>query len=495
MSVKKLPALLLAAALLAGMAPALGQETAPGLAKYVFFFIGDGMSNPQTTAAQYYNGTMENRESEAPVSKGLSFTGFPVVGLQLTPDATSFAPDSAATATAMATGQKTTSGTVNYLPDEETPLVTITQYAWEAGMKIGVVTSVSLDHATPAVQYARASHRSDYYDIALQGLSNGLLTFLGGGGFRQPEGRRQDKRNLLDIARENGWRIVNDNQGIRAISAASGPTLAIVPDLAGGNAMQYEVDRLAIINGGGDSLSLAEMTRAAIRALEEGEEGFFLMVEGGKIDWAAHANDVLTMIHEVNALDAAVSEALEFARIHPDETLIVVTGDHETGGLSLGYALTGYDVRMELLRRQSMSFEAFDRVVAELRRKEAGFDEVLRAITQNFGLTEDSDRSLRLTGREMKQLQDAYAMNLLPSDERDYGDEEKISYGDYQPLSVTVVRILARKAGLNFSTFAHTGLTLPVYAYGAGSGHFSGLYDNTEIFRHFMAAMGLSPRE
>ncbi|NLO12759.1 MAG: alkaline phosphatase, partial [Clostridiales bacterium] len=109
-----------------------------------------------------------------PVSKGLSFAGFPVVGLQLTHDATSFAPDSAATATEMAAGHKTTSGTVNYLPDGETPLKTIAGYAGQAGMKIGVATSVSLDHAEPAAQYARASHSSDYYDIALQGLANGL---------------------------------------------------------------------------------------------------------------------------------------------------------------------------------------------------------------------------------------------------------------------------------------------------------------------------------
>ncbi|MDD4080077.1 MAG: alkaline phosphatase [Eubacteriales bacterium] len=490
---KKLPALLLAAALLVGTAPALGQETAPGIAKYVFFFIGDGMSNPQTTAAQYYNGTMENRESEVPVSKGLSFTGFPVVGLQVTHDASSFAPDSAATATAMATGQKTTSGTVNLLPDEETPLKIITEYAREAGMKIGVVTSVSLDHATPAAQYARSSHRSNQYDIAVQGLTNGLLDFLGGGGFRQTDGRRGDKRNLFEIARENGWNLVNDNEGIRAIGASSGRTLAIVPDLAGGDAMQYEVDRLAIIEDGGDSLSLKEMTSAAIRALEGGENGFFLMAEGGKIDWAAHANDVFTMIHEVNALDEAVGAALDFSQKHPGETLIVVTGDHETGGLSLGYAATGYDIDLELLRRQTMSFEAFDRVVADLRAKEAGFDEVLKAITRNFGLTLDEERSLRLTDGELQKLEDAYAMNLLPSDERDYGEEEKINYGDYQPLSVTAVHILARKAGLNFSSYAHTGLTLPVYAWGAGAEYFSGLYDNTRIFHHFMDAMGLTP--
>ena len=99
----------------------------------------------------------------------------------------------------------------------------------------------------------------------------------------------------------------------------------------------------------------------------------------------------------------------------------------------------------------------------------------MASITRNFGLTEDRERSLWLTGGEFMQLQDAYAMNLLPGDERDYGDEEKVNNGDDQPLPVIVAHILAYKAGLNFSAFAHTGPTLPVYAYGAGADYFSGL--------------------
>lgn len=496
---KRIAALLLSILLLLGLLPALAEQAQPQAPRYVFFFIGDGMSNPQTTAAQYFAGTAQHPDSQTPISAELSFTRFPVIGQMNTYDATSFAPDSASTATSMSTGQKTLSGSINVgfkagekglEPDAAQPFKIITEYAKEAGMKVGVVTTVSLDHATPAAFYARAAKRSAYYDIAVQGLTGGLLDFLGGGGFLQPTGKEKDQQDVLDIARENGFAIFDTREAIRAIGPDAGRTLAISPDLQGGQAMAYEVDR---IREGGDSLSLAEMTRAGITAMQNNEKGFFLMVEAGKIDWACHANDTVATIYDVFALSDAVSEALAFAKEHPEDTLIVVTGDHETGGMTIGYAETGYDVHMEYLAQQQLSYEGFDRVLDEMMQQQADFDTVMEKISENYGLTREEGQPLSLSAREIARLSSAYAFGMLPAAQRKgiTGPEEALHYGGYNPLSVTASHILANKAGIHYASYAHTGLSLPVYAHGAGAEAFSGYYDNTQIFDHFLAAMGL----
>jgi len=164
---------------------ALAETAAP---KYVFMFIGDGMGNPQVTATQYYLGAMENPDSDIPVPAQLSFTQFEALGLVTTYDASSFCPDSASTATSMASGEKTLSGVINYNIDKTEPFKLITEYAKEAGKKVGVITSVSLDHATPAAYYAKAPSRKQYYDIAVQGLTGTTLDYLGGGSFLKPDG-------------------------------------------------------------------------------------------------------------------------------------------------------------------------------------------------------------------------------------------------------------------------------------------------------------------
>ena len=315
---KKLTAILLAALMLS-LCAAYAESAGPA-AKYVFLFIGDGMGAPQATAARYYRGTLENPDSPYPVASKLNFDAFRTVGLMTTYDASSFAPDSASTASSMASGGKTLSGVINYDAQKEKTFKIITEYVKEAGMKVGVVSSVSIDHATPAAFYAKVPSRNQYYDIAVQGLTGDVLDFIGGGSYKRPDGEDKSapSRNLFEIAKENGFTLANTNEDIRAITAASGRTLAIVPDTQDSDAMHYEIDRLAKVARGEDSLSLADITAAAIRNLEN-DKGFFLMVEGGKIDWTCHANDVATSIHDTFALEAAVQQAIDFAEKHPEE--------------------------------------------------------------------------------------------------------------------------------------------------------------------------------
>ncbi len=488
-NIRKMLALVLAAiCVLAVLPQAIAEDMSTP--KYVFMFIGDGMGSPQISATQYYLGTQQNPDATIPTPARLSFTGFQNVGIMTTYDATSFCPDSASTASSMASGNKTLSGVINYdvTLTESFPL--ITEAAKAAGKKVGVITTVSLDHATPAAYYAKVTSRSLYYDIAVQGIAGDTLDFLGGGRFLQPTGKNGDQPDVYDLARENGFTIVDTNDATRALDANSGRVLALCEDPDNAMAMQYEVDRLRKAAEGADSMSLAEYVKTAIRVLDN-ENGFFLMAEGGKIDWSCHANDGLTSIQETLAFSDAVQVAIDFAAEHPDETLIIVTGDHETGGLTIGFAATAYDTHFSYLQAQNISFTDFDTVIAGLRADKATFADALVAIEAHYGLTTEADRPLTLTDAELKSLQAAFMLSMLDKSGRVIGEAETLAYGGYEPLSMAVSHILNNNAGVAYTSYAHTGLQLPVYAMGVGAQAFSGSYDNTDIFFKTMEAMGL----
>lgn len=488
---KKLTALLCALLLTLSIgAPALGMEEAKA-PKYVFMFIGDGMGNPQVTATQYYVGSIQNPEATVPTAAQLSFTQFPELGLMTTYDASSFCPDSASTATAMVSGEKTLSGVLNCSVDLSRSFKLITEYAKEAGKKVGVISSVSVDHATPAAYYAKAKSRKQYYDIALQGLTGTTLDYLAGGGFLKPTGDDGAQKDVMAIAAENGWKFANTNEAIRALTAADGRVLAVNPDLQDDSAMTYEIDRARRTAAGEDILSLTDFVKAGINVLDN-DNGFYMMCEGGKIDWSCHANDAATSIHDTIAFSDAVQVAVDFAAQHPDETLIIVTADHETGGMTIGFATTAYETHFGYLAAQTTSFTDFDLTVKALRDSGATFDAALAEIEKGYGLTTAPEKPLTLTDAEKASLKAAFDLSMTAEDKRTLGDTEKLLYGGYEPLSMAVSHILNNKAGLSFTSYSHTGLQVPVYAMGVGAEAFEGLYDNTAIFTKTLEAMGLS---
>ena len=488
---KKIVSILCALVILTLCLPVMGMaEAAQTTPKYVFLFIGDGMGNPQVAATQYYEGTLANPDSEVPVPAQLSFTQFKDLGMVTTYDASSFCPDSASTATSMASGEKTLSGVINYDATLTTPFKLITEYAKESGKKVGVISSVSIDHATPAAFYAKVPSRKNYYDIAVQGLTGTTLDYYAGGGFLKPDGDGTQE-NVFNIAAANGWTYVNTNEDIRALNAESGRVLAISPDLQDSQAMTYEIDRERLVAEGKDILSLADFVTAGINVLDN-DNGFFMMCEGGKIDWSGHANDAATSLHETKALSDAVQVALDFAEKHPDETLIITTADHETGGMTIGFATTAYDTHFDYLQSQKISFTDFDKVIAELRDSKASFEDTLKQIETYYGLTTTAEQPLTLTETELSGLQSAYELSMQGSEERVLGESEEYLYGGYEPLSMAVSHIINNKAGLSYTSYAHTGLQIPVYAQGTGADNFSGLYDNTDIFTKMMNVMGLS---
>jgi alkaline phosphatase len=496
---KKAISLLLALILVLACATAFAGDTA-AIPKYVFMFIGDGMGSPQVTAAQYYLSAAENPDAAVPTPAQLSFTRWKNVGLMTTYDATSFNPDSASTASAMASGIKTLSGVLNYKcapgadgkPELTKPTKLITEYAKEAGKKIGVITTVSLNHATPAAYYAKQQSRNDYYEIGVQALTGKTLDFLGGGNLKKMTA--DGKPDAATLAAENGWTVVNTLEGFAAIAADKTPVLADNPDIADDSAMAYEIDRVRRAGEGETILSLADIVKAGIQVLDN-ENGFYMMVEGGKIDWACHANDAATSIWDTVALSDAVQVAIDFAAAHEGETLIIVTGDHETGGMTIGFATTAYETHFGYLKNQTVSFQTFSDKVAALRDSGATFEQALAQIEACYGLTTTPELPLTLTDAELNALQAAYNLSMVPAADRVLGDTEALLYGGYEPLSMAVSHIINNKAGLSYTSYAHTGLQIPVYAYGVNADLFNGMYDNTDIFFKTMRAMGLTVTE
>ena len=200
------------------------------------------------------------------------------------------------------------------LPDKSTPLVSVAEMAKEAGMKVGVVTSVSLDHATPAACYAHQPSRNNFYEIAIEATQSNF-DYFGGGGFLQPRGKNNDQRDIFEIFAENGYTVVRNREDFEKLTPQSGKVVAINAVLDEDQTMPYEIDREE------NDLSLADFTRKGIELLDN-PEGFFMLVEGGKIDWAAHANDAATVIRDVLAFGEAIEEAIKFYQQHPEETLI-----------------------------------------------------------------------------------------------------------------------------------------------------------------------------
>ena len=470
------------------------QQTS-GSPKYIFLFIGDGMGNEQVQIASFFKGTTEN--DGAIVSSPLSFMEFPTVGSVTTYDSSSFCPDSASTATSIATGYKTLSGTINMDPETlSIPYETIAEKLHaQKGFKIGVLTTVNMNHATPAAFYGHQAKRSNYYELGEELAASGFEYFAGGA-FLAPTGSDEDKTDLRDVAAAAGYTVVETQADAEALKPGDGNALVLSEKTADGDAMNYDLDAAE------GEWRLADYVDKGIELLSDAENGFFMMAEGGKIDWACHANDAASSIHDVLALDAAVQRAVAFYEEHPAETLVLVTADHETGGLGIGFKTTNYDTFLGNLTHQTMSYAKFDTdYVATYRESKPSFADVLADVKACFGLmaADDADAakaeaagvngSLVLSDYELDQLHEAYQRTLEVGE----GSQDEMSqldyelYGTYQPFSMCLCHILDQKSGVAHTTYAHTGAPVNIYALGCGAEQFAGAFDNTQIYEKLAA--------
>lgn len=464
--------------------------------KYVFLFIGDGMSYPQIQATMDFYGKdasgsvsevqKSKNKADSPNSSDLSFTKFPIAGSAQTYDATSFAPDSASTATSILTGQKTHSGTINMDITKTKKLTTIAEKLKEQkDYKIGVVTSVNLNHATPAATYAHQASRKNNYEIG-QELVASNFEYFAGGALMEPTGKEKDKTSIYDLAKDAGYKVVTKQSDAEKLNNKTKKALVIAEKLADADAMSYSNDRTS------NEWALKDYVKKGIDVLDN-DKGFFMMVEGGKIDWACHANDAGSTISDTKALSDAVAEAVKFYNKHPKETLILVTGDHETGGLTIGFAGTDYDTYLDNLENQKISYAKFDsEYVSKYKESKTSFTDVLKDVENLFGLVTNerknstNNEKLVLTDYEYKKLKTAYD-KTMSTNATDRNQEEYVLYGSYEPLTVTITHLLNNKSGINFSSYAHTGLPVPVYAKGVGQSEFDGYYNNTDIYKRLAA--------
>jgi len=286
------------------------EKELPKLPKNIVFLIGDGMGLTQITA-----GLIAQRDA-------LNLERCKFIGLSKTNSADNLITDSAAGATAFATGKKTYNGAIGV--DMDTlPLTTIIEIAEQNGLATGLVATSSITHATPASFIAHQKFRYMDEEIAEDFLKTEIDVFIGGG--KKFFERRKDHQNLLDLLRANGYEVATGMEEIKKVSAGK---------LAG-----FIADEHPVMVTEGRGQVLAESTLKAIEILNQNDKGFFLMAESSQIDWGGHANDSKYIISEMQDFDYTVGKVLDFADAD-GETLVIITADHETGG----YGIVGGDL-------------------------------------------------------------------------------------------------------------------------------------------------------
>ncbi|MEM7051442.1 MAG: alkaline phosphatase [Acidobacteriota bacterium] len=412
----------------------------------VVMIIGDGLGPAQIAYA---------RRQALEVGERFAFESLPVIGMVSTYSASNAVTDSAAAATAFASGVKAVNGQLGIDPDGN-HLKTISEQARENGWKIGYVTNTAITHATPAGFYAHVENRYlDADQIAVDLLEQAPDLALGGGfrDFVSPVdfGRRKDGRNLLDEAREQGYTVWNydSDLGQRPPERLLG--------LFAGNHLGFELDRERLP----ESLRtppLDQLASIALEALGRDGQSFFLLLEGGRIDHAGHDFDAAGVAAQVEAFDRAVQVVLDYQKEHPD-TLILLTADHATGGLAVN--------------------DFVDWAAAE--RQQASIEWTVSSLQD----AEDPAPA--------QDVRDWMGYEDLPEETL----EEIRVIGDKYEAARALGNLLAERHGVtwvpkidSFNTAGHTGDDVPLYAGGPGAESFSGALDNTEIPQRLGALLG-----
>ena len=446
-------------------------------AKYIFYFIGDGMGVNQVNATETYRAELEGRIGITP----LLFTQFPYASMITTFSANSGVTDSAAAGTALATGKKTNNSVIGLEPDLKTPANSIAEKAKEEGMRVGVATSVTIDHATPSSFYAHVPNRNSSYQIGQQLISTGF-DFYAGSDFSTPSNRRApEEGTLYEQSEKAGYTIARGYKEYQKKARKADKMILFQTEEASKRdrgSIPYAIDREK-----GD-LSLTEITRAGLNFLSKDlSKGFFLMVEGGKIDYACHANDAATVLVEIEDFDNAIRVAYEFYEQHPDETLIVVTADHETGGFVLGNGQ--YALNLQALKYQRMSVSKLSSKLNELRKKtnnKVSWEMAQKVLSEHFGLFGPLKPNKRQEERIRKAYDENFQNQEVAYDASMYQKDER--------LATVAKEVINEIAMVGWISGSHSNGYVPVYSIGVGAEKFSQRADNTDIPKKIAEAAG-----
>jgi alkaline phosphatase len=429
--------------------------------KNVVVLVADGCGSAHTTLARWYKG--------AP----LALDRMAVGGVR-TYSADSLISDSAPAASAFATGHKTTRNFISVLPRSVTipgmaavpegarykPVATVLEGAKLTGRSVGIAVTVNLQHATPAAFSAHWPDRSDFNEIAEQQVYLNIDVALGGGRRyllpREKGGARTDGEDLIRALQSRGYAVV---QTRKEMTEAKGNKIW---GLFADEHLAYEFDRAVLRPG---EPSLAEMTARAIEVLSENPKGFFLFVEGSKVDWASHINDPVGVISEVLAFDDAVRLVLDFAE-NNKETLVLAFSDHGTGGLSIGSrscdkidSLLHYGAVVGPLKKARLTADAIETMIG----KDRSGENIRRVMAADYGIDD-------LTQEEI----------------------EAIRKGP-QGWNGEVGRTISRRSCIDWTTTGHTGEDLFLYHFGYDRP--IGIIENTAIASILAGALGFELKE
>jgi len=445
---------------------AAASVTISAAPRYVFYFIGDGMGFNHVLNAQIYSNEVLGNDST------LTMLSFPVASMARTHSASSRVTDSAAAGTALATGVKTRNNMLGM--DADTVAVTsIAKTLFDRGWGVGLVTTVAIDDATPGAFYAHVPSRHERMTVGRQ-LAESGYQFAAGAGLAAARDKDGKKTGLLDYFTEKGMAVAYGPEGL---DVEADRLLVLSDDTVRTWNVGYTIDSIP------GALTLPAMTAAGIRQLERvSPDRFFMMVEGGNIDHAGHANDGGTILREVVNFDESLRLAYDFYLAHPDETLIVVTADHETGGLSLGTTTSGYAMYPQVAAAQRVSKEQFGEYVKSLAhdRRIYHWPDIEEYLAENLGL----GSAVKLTQEETDEL--AAMFEALVEGRNSAADQETL-YATFNGFTARVFELLNDKAGMGFTTVKHTGAMVPVFAVGVGASEFSGVNDNTDLPRKILS--------
>lgn len=430
--------------------------------RYIFYIIGDGMGMAPVMAAETYNRMVLKSE------KPLLMTTFPAGGSLMTYSASSPVTDSAAAGTALSTGFKTRNGMIGM--DADTVSVTsVARYLKDAGYGIGIVTNCAADDATPAAFYAHVPNRKMFYEIGLQAAASGY-DFICGAGMRG--GKDNDMWQVIEGA---GYEVLRGAEGAKAVTASKSDKIMLLNPEGYGDPseMGFVIDG---VGSDGIGLTLEMAMDACMQHLERtNPQKFFMMVEGGLIDHALHGDDGSNAVLEVLNLQACIAKAYDFYLQHPDETLIIITADHDTGGMSTGCAYTGYNAYPENVDYQKQSKGAFSDYCEELLKsgKTVTWEEMKEILKEKWGLF----GPIPVKKKAAEELKHAFKKTFIEHTAKD----EKGLYKTSSAFAAAVAKVYSNATGWGFTTASHTGNPVPVFAIGVGAENFGRMLNNTQV--------------
>lgn len=443
--------------------------------KYIFYLIGDGMGLNHVNLTEMYQSESQGKIGVTP----LVFSQFPYVTFATTFSQSNGVTDSAAGGSALAVGKKTKNGVLSMDSTGTVPYKSIAYAAKEKGMKVGITTSVSIDHATPAAFYANQSSRSKYYEIASD-IPKSNFDFFAGSGFLSPT-TTFDKKNapaIEGVLINAGYTIVKGKKEFDKQKDKGKKIILTNVDGTNVDALKFAIDQEV-----GD-LTLEDITKAAIQALTtSNKNGFFLMVEGGKIDWSSHANDAATTIQEVLDFNKTVQLAYDFYKKHPNETLIVVTADHETGGLGIGNGSS--TLRTANLSKQKISQEVLSKKIGQLRtdKPNASWEDVKNLLSTNLGLWS----AVKVNAKEEELIKQAYTKSFV----NHQNETSKSLYANDDKIAALAIQTLNTLSSIAWASGNHSAAYVPVYAIGVGADTFNQMLDNIDIPKKIAQIAGL----